>query len=104
MADSYQFCPCGSGEKIKHCCTRSLQNDVAKILDMLRNAQQAAAVQRVQQLVVKYPDDLPSCTAFFRASNRKNGVLLLQASIPRCARRETASARSHGFQPMVGTT
>jgi hypothetical protein len=57
MADSYQYCPCGSGEKIKHCCDRSLQNELTKILDMLQNGQQAAAVQRVQQLVGKNPND-----------------------------------------------
>lgn len=57
MADSYQDCPCGSGEKIKHCCARPLQNDLTKILEMLRNGQQAAAVQRVQQLVGKNPND-----------------------------------------------
>ncbi|MFP6674584.1 MAG: SEC-C domain-containing protein [Pirellulaceae bacterium] len=57
MADTYQLCPCGSGEKIKHCSARPVQNEIAKLVDSLESGQSAAALQRLQQLLKKYPDD-----------------------------------------------
>jgi hypothetical protein len=57
MVDTYQMCPCGSGEKIKHCCARPLQSELCKLVDSLEAGQNAAALQRLQQLLKQYPDD-----------------------------------------------
>jgi hypothetical protein len=57
MADTYALCPCGSGDKIKHCCARPLQGELVKILDSLVGGQPAAAIQRIDQLLQKNPDD-----------------------------------------------
>lgn len=62
MANSYEFCPCGSGEKIKHCCARPLQNEMNKILDLLAEGQRAAASQRIEKGLRDHPRD-PCLTA-----------------------------------------
>jgi tetratricopeptide (TPR) repeat protein len=59
--DPYSACPCGSGKKLKFCCS-SLAGELDKIWRMLDGDQWAACLQRVTSLLDKEPDQ-PSLLA-----------------------------------------
>ena len=54
-ARPYSACPCGSGKKLKFCCS-SLAGELDKIWRMLDGDQWAACLQRVTSLLQKEPD------------------------------------------------
>ncbi len=50
----YASCPCGSGKKLKFCCS-DLASDIEKIHGMIAGDQPHAALKHVEQLLVKQP-------------------------------------------------
>jgi tetratricopeptide (TPR) repeat protein len=53
--DPYNACPCGSGKKLKFCCS-DLAGELEKIERMLEGQQHAACLRHIEQLEAKYPD------------------------------------------------
>lgn len=54
--DQYQLCPCGSGKKIKFCCSKDLLHDLDRISRMIEGEQRLAAVEKIDSLLEKHPD------------------------------------------------
>ncbi|MEN1678065.1 MAG: hypothetical protein AAGJ46_00620 [Planctomycetota bacterium] len=52
--DPYAFCPCGSGNKLKFCCS-DLAADIDKIQTMIEGDQPRAALRHVDQTLAKSP-------------------------------------------------
>lgn len=52
--DPYQPCPCGSGKKIKFCCS-DLIGEMEKVYRMLEGDQPRAALRHIEQTLAKYP-------------------------------------------------
>jgi hypothetical protein len=52
--DPYAPCPCGSGKKLKFCCT-DLVGDIEKIHRMIEGDQPRAALHHAEQTLVKHP-------------------------------------------------
>jgi hypothetical protein len=44
--DSYAYCPCGSGKKLKFCCA-DIADEMGKIQDMLTGGQRAACLDYI---------------------------------------------------------
>lgn len=53
--DPYTLCPCGSGKKLKFCCT-DLIGEIEKIHRMIEGDQPRAALRHVQQTLAQNPD------------------------------------------------
>jgi hypothetical protein len=53
--DPYAPCPCGSGKKLKFCCT-DLVGDIERIHRMVEGEQPRAALRHVEQSLAKHPD------------------------------------------------
>jgi tetratricopeptide (TPR) repeat protein len=53
--DPYAPCPCGSGKKLKFCCT-DLAAEIEKISKLIASEQPHAALKHVEQLMAKEPD------------------------------------------------
>jgi tetratricopeptide (TPR) repeat protein len=53
--DPYAPCPCGSGKKLKFCCT-DLAPDIEKVQKMIAGEQPHAALKHVEKLLEKQPD------------------------------------------------
>ena len=49
--DLYQPCPCGSGKKIKFCCSRDILPDLEKLLRAVEGEQRVAALDQVNKLI-----------------------------------------------------
>jgi len=49
--DSYAFCPCGSGKKIKFCCCADLAADLGRITRMFEGEQRLACLAEVDKLI-----------------------------------------------------
>jgi len=49
--DSYSFCPCGSGKKIKFCCSADLAADLGRIVRMFEGEQRLACLAEVDKLI-----------------------------------------------------
>lgn len=52
--DPYAPCPCGSGKKVKFCCT-DLVGDIEKIHRMIEGDQPRAALRHAEQTLAKHP-------------------------------------------------
>lgn len=52
--DPYSPCPCGSGKKLKFCCS-DLASDIEKVQKMVSGDQPHAALKHVEQLLKKQP-------------------------------------------------
>ncbi len=52
--DPYALCPCGSGKKLKFCCS-DLVGEIEKIHRMIEGEQPRAALRHVEQTLVSYP-------------------------------------------------
>jgi hypothetical protein len=52
--DSYALCPCGSGKKVKFCCS-DLVGDIEKIHRMIEGDQPRAALRHAAQTLAKHP-------------------------------------------------
>jgi len=53
--DPYSPCPCGSGKKLKFCCT-DLAADFEKVQQMVDGEQPQAAMKHVEQMLAKEPE------------------------------------------------
>lgn len=53
--DPYALCPCGSGKKLKFCCT-DLVGEIEKIHRMIEGEQPRAALRHVEQTLATHPD------------------------------------------------
>lgn len=53
--DSYAYCPCGSGKKLKFCCA-DIAAEIEKIQEMLNGGQRAACLDYIETLEKKFPD------------------------------------------------
>lgn len=53
--DHYAPCPCGSGKKLKFCCS-DLLGDMEKIQRMLEGDQRSACLEHIRQLETKHPN------------------------------------------------
>jgi hypothetical protein len=53
--DPYSVCPCGSGKKLKFCCS-DLVADIEKISKLVESDQPHAALKHVEKLLAKEPD------------------------------------------------
>jgi len=53
--DAYSPCPCGTGKKIKFCCS-DLLGELQKIDRMIEGEQYLGCLQHIEQLRQKYPD------------------------------------------------
>ena len=49
--DSYQLCPCGSGKKIKFCCSKDIVNDLEKVIRAAEGEQRVAALEQIDRLI-----------------------------------------------------
>jgi hypothetical protein len=54
----YQLCPCGSGEKVKFCCSKDIIPELEKILRAVEGDQRAAALDQIEKLVAEKGDRL----------------------------------------------
>src|SRR5262245_47938604 len=52
--DPYASCPCGSGKKVKFCCS-DLVGDIEKIHRMIEGDQPRAALRHAEQTLAKHP-------------------------------------------------
>ena len=52
--DPYAMCPCGSGKKLKFCCT-DLVGEIEKIHRMIEGEQPRAALRHVEQTLASHP-------------------------------------------------
>src|SRR3954469_12605063 len=50
----YAMCPCGSGKKLKFCCT-DLVGEIEKIHRMIEGEQPRAALRHVEQTLASHP-------------------------------------------------
>ncbi|MEX0610660.1 MAG: hypothetical protein WD229_00955, partial [Pirellulales bacterium] len=53
--DPYALCPCGSGKKLKFCCS-DLVGEIEKIHRMIEGEQPRAALRHVEQTLATHPD------------------------------------------------
>ena len=53
--DPYSLCPCGSGKKLKFCCS-DLTHEMEKIQKMLDGEQHVACLDHIHSLETKYPE------------------------------------------------
>lgn len=54
--DQYELCPCGSGKKIKFCCSRDLLHELDRLQTMIRGEQRLAALEKIDSLLEKNPE------------------------------------------------
>lgn len=55
--DLYRMCPCGSGKKIKFCCSKELAHDIERVERMIQGDQRLAAIEKLDSLLAKHPDN-----------------------------------------------
>lgn len=49
--DPYQPCPCGSGNKIKFCCSKDIQAELDKVIRAVQGEQRASALDHIHKLI-----------------------------------------------------
>ena len=49
--DPYQLCPCGSGKKIKFCCSKDIVSELDKVLRAVQGDQRVSALSSVTKLI-----------------------------------------------------
>jgi len=54
--DVYQYCPCGSGKKIKFCCCKDITAELDKALRMLEGEQRVACIEYLDKILPKHGD------------------------------------------------
>ena len=108
--DPYSLCPCGSGKKLKFCCT-DLFHDIEKIQRMLAGDQPRAALSHVNQTLKKSPnrgslldmkamielaleelDEARATVKLFKEVDPQNPAAHAQAAILAAAQQEGAAA------------
>lgn len=51
--DPYQPCPCGSGNKIKFCCSKDIQAELDKVIRAVQGEQRASALDHIHKLIAE---------------------------------------------------
>ena len=67
MSENYDFCPCGSGKKVKFCCCKDVAKDLAKVKRSLEGEQRAAGLDKIDQLL--------------KAKGNRTGLLVLKVRL-----------------------
>lgn len=49
--DPYQLCPCGSGKKIKFCCSKDIVTELDKVIRAVQGEQRVSALSSVDKLI-----------------------------------------------------
>lgn len=49
--DPYRLCPCGSGKKVKFCCSKDILSDLDKVIRSIEGDQRAAALDHLTKLI-----------------------------------------------------
>ena len=49
--DPYQLCPCGSGKKIKFCCSKDIVSELEKVIRAVQGEQRVAALDHIKKLI-----------------------------------------------------
>ena len=49
--DPYRRCPCGSGKKVKFCCSKDILTDLEKLFRVLEGEQRVAGLDQVSKLI-----------------------------------------------------
>lgn len=52
--DGYSYCPCGSGKKIKFCCSKDILPDLERVLRALEGDQRKAGLDLLDRLIAKH--------------------------------------------------
>jgi hypothetical protein len=48
--DAYQYCPCGSGKKLKFCCSKDILGELDKVVRAVDGEQRVAALEQIDRL------------------------------------------------------
>ncbi|HEU0068783.1 MAG TPA: hypothetical protein VFQ26_05905 [Nitrospiraceae bacterium] len=56
--DSYQFCPCGSGKKIKFCCSKDIVPEIEKVVRAIQGEQRVSALDHLNKLLKEHGERL----------------------------------------------
>ncbi len=51
--DPYQLCPCGSGDKVKFCCSKDIVPELEKVIRAVEGQQRVAALDQIKKLVAE---------------------------------------------------
>ncbi|MDP6717314.1 MAG: hypothetical protein QGF59_01610 [Pirellulaceae bacterium] len=51
--EPYQICPCGSGDKVKFCCSKDIVPELDKVLRAVEGEQRASALDQIEKLVAE---------------------------------------------------
>ena len=50
-ADTYDYCPCGSGNKIKFCCGKDISKEIENLTSAMQGEQYIASIKSIEQLL-----------------------------------------------------
>ncbi|MBI2478669.1 MAG: hypothetical protein HYV60_08560 [Planctomycetia bacterium] len=109
--DPYQPCPCGSGNKVKFCCSKDIQAELDKVIRAVQGDQRASALDHIHKLVAdkgarnallaikadvqlslgKF-DDADATIDEFLAASPDNPVALSLSAIHACSQDDLESA------------
>ncbi|MEE2844563.1 MAG: hypothetical protein VX761_08665 [Planctomycetota bacterium] len=53
-ADTYDYCPCGSGNKIKFCCGKDISKEIENLTNSMQGEQYIAAIKSIEQLLEEH--------------------------------------------------
>ncbi|MCA9123998.1 MAG: hypothetical protein H6822_13045 [Planctomycetaceae bacterium] len=109
--DPYQPCPCGSGNKIKFCCSKDIQTELDKVIRAVQGEQRASALEHVHKLIADKGarnallaikadvelalgrfDEADSTIDEFLAASPDNPVALSLSAIHACSQNDMESA------------
>ncbi|MDA1054925.1 MAG: hypothetical protein O3C40_31260 [Planctomycetota bacterium] len=109
--DPYQPCPCGSGNKVKFCCSKDITTELDKIIRAVQGEQRASALDHLHKLIadkgarnallaVKADvqlslgqfDDADATIDEFLAASPDNPVALSLSAIHACSKNDLESA------------
>ncbi|MFV1965108.1 MAG: hypothetical protein ACC628_06765 [Pirellulaceae bacterium] len=51
VLDPYSVCPCGSGKKVKFCCSKDIVSELDKVMRAIEGEQRAAALDQINKLI-----------------------------------------------------
>ncbi len=53
-ADTYDYCPCGSGNKVKFCCGKDISKEIENLTNSMQGEQYIAAIKSIEQLLEEH--------------------------------------------------
>ncbi|MBC8351559.1 MAG: hypothetical protein H8E66_06200 [Planctomycetes bacterium] len=109
--DPYQPCPCGSGNKIKFCCSKDITTELDKVIRAVQGEQRASALDHVHKLIADKGarnallaikadvqlslgqfDDADATIDEFLSASPDNPVALSLSAIHACSKNDLESA------------